>query len=362
MRRFLHSILVLTNLVFALGLLLSYLSVYISPEKFWLIALVGLAYPFLLIINIFFLAYWIFRWKIEFLIPLVAILLGIAHLSSFFQFPFGKSDLDKDSKSTQVKVISYNVNLFRLYSWSNKPATHKDVVNYVKQEKADIVCFQEFYITNDKFSQADAKKAMGMNAHIDYIVKRKTNGYGIATFSRYPIINRGDIKFENTANSCIYTDIKVGKDTIRVYNIHLQSLRLKERNLKFLLNNQAAKNKNQTMDEIKDISFKLRDAFIKRAQQVDLVSNHMAKCKHPIIVCGDFNDSPVSYSYKKMRRGLNDSFIQAGVGIASTYSGLMPSYRIDYVLNSDALNAVKFNSPKLEYSDHYPVVVTFSKK
>ncbi|PKP36437.1 MAG: hypothetical protein CVT98_07925, partial [Bacteroidetes bacterium HGW-Bacteroidetes-15] len=213
--------------------------------------MVGLAYPMLLLINVAFLVYWIVRWKKAFLIPLIAILVGISHFSSFFQFPFGKKI---DANESDIKIISYNVNLFQLYSWSKEPPTHNQIFSFIKEEDADIVCLQEFYVVNDKFPERQARAQLDGSLHIGYITKRQNSGYGLATYSKYPIVNSGEIKFENSANASIYTDILVGEDTIRVYNNHFQSLRLKERNINFLLNQNFRKD-TQKMDEIKDLSF-----------------------------------------------------------------------------------------------------------
>ncbi len=352
MQKIFHKILVVLNILLAAGILLSYLSVYINPEKFWFIALFGLIYPFLLIANLIFLIYWIFRWKRVVLISLFAIGIGVFHLTSFFQFPFGK---ESGKGKTDLVILSYNVNLFRLYSWSSKPPTYNEIINFSDSYNPDIICYQEFYTSRGKFSGNNARKLLEMNAHIGYIVQKRNSGYGIATFTKHPIVDRGEIKFENTSNACIYTDIKIGKDTVRVYNNHLQSLRLKERNFNFLLNEEFRQGSNKLV-ELKDISFKLRDAFRKRAIQVNKVADHISKCRYPVIVCGDFNDSPISYTYYKMSKTLNDTFREVGIGIANTYMGLIPSYRIDYILHSKHLKAIRYSSPRVNYSDHYPVI------
>jgi endonuclease/exonuclease/phosphatase family metal-dependent hydrolase len=283
--------------------------------------------------------------------------MGISHFSSFFQFPFGKkvNNLEND-----IKIMSYNVNLFQLYSWSKVPPTHNQIFEFIEKENIDIVCLQEFYLVNDKFSEKQAGSQFDGNMHIGCIIKRPNSAYGLATYSRYPIINSGEIKFENSANACIFTDLKVDKDTVRVYNIHLQSLRLKERNLNFLLN-QSYRKDTQKMDEIKDLSFRFRDAVQKRVKQVEIVTNHIFSSPHPAIVCGDFNDSPISYNYRQMRRNLNDAFIEAGAGVGHTYKGFFPSFRIDYILYNQSFKATSYSSPRVNYSDHYPVVTTLRR-
>ena len=353
-----NNIMVFVSILLGLTLIFSYLSVYVNPQSFWLFSIVGLGYPVLLLLNVLLLVYWILRWKWDVFIPLVAILLGINHFSSFFQFPFGKVNT---AGKGDVKVLTYNVNLFKLYYWSNEEPTHKKVFEFIRNENIDIVCLQEFYVVNGKLSEKQAREKIGYNAHIGYIVKRKESGYGLATFSKYPIVNTGEIKFENSANACIFTDVLINGDTVRVYNNHLQSVRLKERNISFLINQNYRKD-SQKMDEIKDISFRYRDALVKRAKQVELVTEHILKSPYPAIVCGDFNESPISYNYRQMRKNLDDSFVEMGSGVGYTYRGFIPSFRIDFILYNPKFKSTSYRSPKVNYSDHYPVISTINVK
>lgn len=354
-RKILHNLVIIGSILFALGLIACYLSVFVSPADFWFPALIGLLYPFFLVANLAYLIYWIFRWRWAFVIPLFAIAIGANHLNSFIQLPFGK---DNKANRIDLKVMSYNVNLFRLQSWSKNKPTHNNIVDYIKKNNFDVVCMQEFYVTSKKFTEKQAKEGLGMYSHIKYILQRKESGYGMAIFSKYPIVDEGEIEFENSFNSAIYADIKINDDTIRVYNNHLQSLRLKERNFNFLLKSEF-RNESNKYDELKDILTRLHNAFDKRAQQVDKLAKHMSNCKYPIILCGDFNDSPVSYTYKTLTEKLKDSYKEAGVGLVYTYAGLWPSYRIDYILHSPEFKAISFYSPRINYSDHYPVVANY---
>lgn len=357
MHRFLHRTLVILCYLSATGLLLSYLSVYINPEKFWALALVGLFYPFLLMLNLLFLIYWVIRWKRLFLIPFIAILFGINHLTNYIQLPLWEK---AETKKIDITILSYNVNLFRLYSWSKQTSTFNKIFDFAKVSNVDIACFQEFYLLDGKLNENMAQNALNMNSHIEIVMKNSRSGYGIATFSKYPIVNKGEIKFENTSNACIYSDIKINDDTIRVYNCHLQSLRLKERNLNFLIK-QDHHDESNTVAELKDISFKFRDALKKRAHQVNSITASISTCKYPVIICGDFNDSPFSYTYHELTRNLRDAFKEAGKGLANTYVRFFP-YRIDYILHSKSIKAINFSSPRVDYSDHYPVIGSFLLK
>lgn len=351
--RVIHRVLVGVNVFFALCLVLTYVSVYINPEQFWFAALYGLLYPFFLIINLIFLLYWIFRWKWLVFISLVAILLGINHFNGFVRLPYGNSG--KHLKP-HFKVMTYNVNLFRLYSWSKLKPSYSNVFNYIKNDSFDVVCLQEFYLKEGKLNLEQAKQQSGMDIYPSYILRRSTSAYGLAILTNLPVVRTGEISFPNSFNACMYADIVKGADTIRVYNLHLQSTRLKERNFNFLLRNEF-KLDSKNYDELKDLLTRLGVAFTKRARQVNLVVQHMRTCRYPILICGDFNDSPVSYTYHTLTAKLHDTFKDAGTGVVPTFSGLWPSYRIDYVLRDKLFSTVSYASPRLKFSDHYPVVV-----
>lgn len=351
--RLIHRILVGVNVFFALLLVLTYVSVYINPEHFWFAALYGLFYPFFLLVNILFLLYWIFRWKKLVFISLAAIVLGINHFNGFIRFPYGGSTRNL---SPDLRVMTYNINLFRLYSWSKQKPSYSDIFGHIRKNNYDIVCLQEFYLKDGKLSLAQAKQQSGMDIYPSYILRRPSSAYGLAVLTNLPVAGSGEISFPNSFNACMYVDIVKGTDTIRVFNLHLQSTRLKERNFNFLLRNEF-KLDSKNYDELKDLLSRLGVAFTKRARQVNMVVEHMRTCRYPIIICGDFNDSPVSYTYHTLTASLHDTFKDAGSGVVVTFSGLWPSYRIDYVLRSRHFRTVTYQSPRLRYSDHYPVVV-----
>ncbi len=351
--RIIHRTLLVINSMAAIGLVLTYASVFVNPENFWLAALYGLFYPFLLIINLIFLFYWIFRWKRAVLISAAAILLGVNHFNAFIQLPFGR---DTSKKSNGLRIVSYNVNLFRLYPWAKSAPSFQSILGYIRQGNFDIVCLQEYYVKAGKLSNEDVEKLTGMPVYSSFILQRPSSAYGLAILSRLPVLRTGEISFPNSFNSCMYADVVKGTDTIRVYNLHLQSTRLKERNFNFLMGNEF-KLDSKNYDEIKDLATRLGHAFTKRARQVNLVVEHMRSCPYPIVICGDFNDSPVSYTYHKLTRKLHDTYKDAGTGIVLTYNGIWPSYRIDYVLRSSHFKTTGYQSPHVTFSDHYPVEV-----
>ena len=361
MKALLYTILRYLNYIFIGALLLSYLSIYISPEKIWLLAFFGLAYPFLLVVNSIYVVFWIYKRKRIFIFSLVAILIGWNYIGTYVQIPLKKEKKEEIVTKQQFSILSYNVRLFDLYEWNELEDTQGEIFDFINSGQFDIICFQEFFTKNSGglTKHKIQKKLKGKYyTHIDYTIENKNYNYGIATYSKYPIVNRGVINFSNSSNSSIYTDIIINKDTVRIFNNHLQSIRFNKNNYTFITNSKAL-NEDERLREIKDISFRLRDAFIKRASQADILTNHIKNSPYPVIVCGDFNDVPVSYTYRKMKKNLNDSFVEAGKGIGTTYMGKFPSFRIDFIFHSKEIKCTNFEIPNVQLSDHYPVTSKF---
>jgi endonuclease/exonuclease/phosphatase (EEP) superfamily protein YafD len=169
------------------------------------------------------------------------------------------------------------------------------------------------------------------------------------------------MSFSNTYNTAMYNDIIVKQDTIRIFNCHLQSIRFLKGDYDFLDSIQfSMTEKNKT--GIKTISYKLREAFKLRAHQVNHISELIEKSPHPVILCGDFNDTPVSYTYKRMKGNLRDAFRESGKGIGNTYNGKVPHFRIDYIFHSNIFTSSGYKMRHEDYSDHFPILCKISIK
>ena len=360
MRKFLNSILFSLNILAAFLLLLSYLSTYISPSKIWILAFFGLAYPYILILNLLFLGYYIFRWKRKFLLSLTVILLGINHLNNFLPVRLGKKyELGQERQgSNEIKILSFNVRAFNIYDWYSNPETTKGILNLIQSEHPDVICLQEYYTSSKNNYKPENLYKLFNETPFNYIQYYSPNGsnlgFGIATFSRFPIVKKGVLNFKKSSNEVIYTDLSVRGDTIRIYNNHLQSINFQKRNYDFIDTLKLTYDE-KNLREFKDISIKLKTAFVKRSIQVDSISYHISQCPYPVIVCGDFNDTPVSYTYRKMRKGLKDAFLISGKGVGNTYFGIFPSFRIDYIFHSEEFESLIFEKVEAKLSDHYPI-------
>lgn len=361
-RVFFNSIASFCNHVAAISLLIAYLAPYVSPENFWLIAFFGLAYPVILILNLFFVAYWAIQFKKRFAYSLIIILGGWVHLSEYVQF----NPIALPATSTKtIKMMSYNVKSFDLYNWNNDKDTRSKMLQLIAAENADIICFQEFYTGHDSSRLNDnldtiKKIQNSAEVHTGYVASNAKRSWGNATFSKHPIVATGQIKFEKSTNLCIYTDIKLNEDTIRVYNLHLESIHFGYVDYKFI-EDVMQNNETEELENSKNILRRLKRAFIKRSVQSEQVAEHIAQSPYPVFVCGDFNDPPVSYAYHTISENLYDAFMESGKGFGRTYVGKFPSFRIDHILHNKNYKAYDFKTIHQQLSDHYPLCCYLEK-
>ena len=225
MKKILYKLFLGVNVFFAVTLLISYLAVHISPGDFALPAFFGLAYPYLLLINIIIVMTWIAMLRFEALISMIVIAIGFNHFSNYIKLSKPSGD-----KTNTFKVLSYNVRLFNYYESRNGVYSVKKIVDFLKTQKADIICLQEFFILgNPALQEEEIIKGLGGKyySHMKVFKVSKNRYYGIVTFSKYPIVKKGEIVHNNSSSLSIYSDIMIQKDTFRIFNNHLQSFMLK---------------------------------------------------------------------------------------------------------------------------------------
>ncbi|MDR3246643.1 MAG: endonuclease/exonuclease/phosphatase family protein [Prevotellaceae bacterium] len=323
-----------------------FLSIYVSPAKILILAYFGLLFQLFFFFNFIMLIVWIIKRKNRFIILHVIAFVPTILFSGYFFKPFGGGKEVK-ADSANVKLLSYNIQGFRIPYQKN--TTQKEIAAFINKENPDIICLQEFYTNNNMTEELFASLIGEYKYHaVFYSVKRKNSSYGIATFSRYPIKMTLEIPFENTANAAMYTDIDINGKIVRVYNVHLQSIKL---NINSLFSG-----KNNGIDEIEEVSSRLKSAFVKRAGQVDIMAKHIDVSPYPVIVCGDFNDTPVSYTYNKIRGDKLDTFCEVGKGMPSTYRlSAVPFVRIDYIFHDKIMESLTYSVHNIDFSDHYPI-------
>lgn len=340
-----------------LGLLLSYLSPYVSPKTAWWIQLFGLAYPVILLIIVILAIVLLFKDRKKALILWIVILIGIPVHLRFFGT--GMSQDKSSENANTLRVMTYNVRLFDMYKW-----VHDDLddsknafLNYFKAQGPDVLCLQE-YIEDNRSSPhitiKDIKKAGNFPHMIQTLtVQSKNVNFGLAIFSKYPIINQGELKTESSSMSCIYVDILKNNDTIRIYNTHLQSIRLQQDEYSIFDEN-APTNKSNT-EKVYGLFSKLKNAYPGRIDETKDILEHAQSTGFPIIIAGDFNEPPLSYIYGQFNDHFNDAFRETSFGIGKTYAGKIPAGRIDYIFYNDQLNALSFQRQREIISDHYAI-------
>jgi endonuclease/exonuclease/phosphatase family metal-dependent hydrolase len=366
-RSILKKLLYFLNICAVAGLLTSFLSGYISPEKFWIIAFFGLSYPIFLIINLLFVLFWLITWNRFIFVSLISILMGFQNLLAIYPVRFSHPTTLSYPK---IKIVSFNVHsLYGNQQANNKQETKSKVTEFLATQNADIICVQEFFAIGEDFSKTLSKFANSI--HLEYYSfknyqefsnKRKINA--IATFSRFPIVNSGCLRLPERSHYAVFSDIVMNGDTIRVYNLHLESIRFGNEDYSFYshLTEPDIEEPTPIKEGSKRMLWKLRKAFIFRAKQVDILSKHIAACPYPVILSGDFNDAPSSFTYHQLTRGLTDSFIESGHGLfMSTYAGKFPSFRIDYILHSEKFKSITYKNFDVNLSDHYPITATLVK-
>jgi endonuclease/exonuclease/phosphatase family metal-dependent hydrolase len=355
----LNRLLLWINYIFIISLLFSVASKYISPDSFWILAFFGLAFPIFLLVNIGFIIYWFSQFRVHGLFSMIAILISAKTCLGFVQIDFS----NKNISNKDIKVMSYNSMLFDLYNWSKNAQSRNLILTSLAEENPDILCLQEFYTSEQKgdFNNIDTVTNLltAKNSHIEYTTTlRKEDHWGIATFTKYPIIKKGKIEFNTRSNNiCIYTDVLIKKDTVRIYNMHLQSISFSKADYKFIaeVNNDSTDTKDE-VEKSKSILRRLKRAFLKRGKQADVINIHITNCRYKIILCGDFNDTPASYVYHTIRGNLKDAFIESGSGFEQTYAGKFPRFRIDYILHSKNFKSKKYHHLAETLTDHYPIV------
>ena len=334
-------------------LILSYLSILVNPAKVWYISLVGLLFVPLSIVNAILLLWAVRRLSKSFIIPLLALVPAF-----FFVGRYVRIDTEEERAERMewvdgaLKIISYNVGRFSAYDplriYSAMDCSDK-VFRFLADQDADIICLQEVQTPSaDRLKEYLDGKMKGYKAEY-YLFPTGNGAFGNVTLSRLPAKGKGVIKFEGSANLAIYSDYEHKGKNFRVYNCHFESYNVSMSGL------MRALARRDTM-VISATGDKMKRSITRRPVQVDKVFSHIEQCPVETFVCGDFNDNPMSYTYYRMTRGRKDTFVEAGHGFGATFAGLWPMLRIDYILAPESFRPLSHTTPRVYFSDHYPVI------
>jgi endonuclease/exonuclease/phosphatase family metal-dependent hydrolase len=335
-------------------LILSYLSILINPAKVWLISLVGLLFVPLSLLNAFLLLWAMKRMSKSFVIPLLALLPAFFFVGRYVRVDTEEERIDRmNAEGERLTVVSYNVGRFALQDQAagidSRAECVDSVFSFLKAQDADIICLQEFRVPDaDKLKSYVNRHMKGYNAEY-YMFPTRSGAFGNVTLSRLPVKGKGKIKFDESANLAIYSDYEYAGEKFRVYNCHFESYNVSVSGLMRGLVQRDSVLISTTGD-------KMKRSITRRPKQVDMVFEHIEKCPLETFVCGDFNDNPMSYTYYRMTRGRKDTFKEAGNGFGASFAAMWPMLRIDYILCPEKYNPISHKTPRVPYSDHYPVV------
>lgn len=363
-KSFIKGLFLLLNSLAILLLLLAYLSVYINPISFSLIAFFGLGYPVFLGTNLLFVVCWLFVKPRYAFISILFILLGWNHIGRLVQF---NSSTEVKTNLEQINLLSYNIQNFVKENTSTtkyieSSEIQQEITKFIRDQKADIICLQEVLFDKENFVQfpelLGKKFDCPYSYSRNYYPKRTGKIDALMILTKFPIINNGHFEYlEKTIG--IYCDIIAKGDTIRLYNLHLASIHFRREEYNFISDITKQQNQEKLKTNTLKIISKMNTAFIKRGNQTNLLKDHIRKSPYPVIICGDFNDTPSSYAYREISKNLNDAFVESGKGFGITYAGKsFPAFRIDYIFHENGFSSVNFMKHKISYSDHYPISCT----
>jgi endonuclease/exonuclease/phosphatase family metal-dependent hydrolase len=341
------------NIVLVFLCLLIYASALVPPDKFWPAGFIAYTIPLVLLFNLFLFIWRLKNLQLSIIYPLFILLLGYGFIRDTISF-------HSPDWEGPIKLLTYNAKVFNLYNQNGRDTISVGkMVNWIKKQDVDILCFQEFY--NDPASgHFNTVEQIQKIHHFYYFnsptyVNRTGAEFGPIIFSKYPIVNKGILNFdENSQNNVIFTDLLINQDTIRVYNMHLHSMHINE---------DKVMNSENFQEGFLDLTDRLKHGFIQRAQQIRTLKNHLRHHPFPVLVCGDLNDIPYSYAYQELKDNLYNGFVRKGNGFGFTFNGRLFFIRIDHQFYSNHFNIHSFKVKKdLKYSDHFPVIATYSLK
>ena len=333
--KLIDKIVYLINGLLAFMLLLSYYLPFVAPKNFPVLSVLSLGVPFLIIINVVFFLYWLVKLKKQFSISLLVLVIGYITFGSLYKFSSSENIYSEDD----LKVMNYNVRLFNLYNWIPEKDIVSKITTLIQEQNPDILSIQEYHPHNDldlSFFKYKFEKLSGNKVK-----------YGQAIFSKYPIINSGSIEFPNTSNNAIFIDVVKHDDTLRVYNIHLQSMRI-DANVDKL-----------KQEDSERLLKRVKRTFEMQQSQTELFLKHKTQSPYKMIVCGDFNNTSFSYVYREIRGELNDAFKVSGNGFGRSYDFKFFPIRIDFILSDPSFEVIGFKTFDERYSDHYPISAIF---
>jgi endonuclease/exonuclease/phosphatase family metal-dependent hydrolase len=358
-QKFIRFFLKVIGFIAILSLLISAFSDRVSPYTCIWLQFFGLFFPFILGFNVLlFAVFLVFKqWK-PVLIFLAVFLLCSSTIHTYFPFRFKTENVPENC----IKILSYNVMRFDMFR-KHTPNNPNPIIQYILDQDADIICIQEYGATvnpNKSYLGCDELKKIFKSTPYQYIDRLTPSNpnriYGVAIFSKYPILKTEKIPYNSQYNGSIISELDINGRKVTLVNNHLESNKLSEDERTGYYD--LTKDINtENLENFTHMMFKrLAPAYKTRALQAQLVDKSIRENKNPyIIVCGDFNDTPISYVRRKIKGNLEDAFVNSGNGMGITFNKYRFLFRIDYIFHSKNMKAYNCRVGKLKSSDHYPL-------
>ncbi|MDB5287257.1 MAG: hypothetical protein JWR05_2206 [Mucilaginibacter sp.] len=346
------KVVLIINIFAVLALLLSYLAPSTDPRDFWIIAVFGLAYQVILLVNILFVLYWTIRLKWFVFISTICIVIGFNAIIANFGFHKMTQKEIKESPE-DIRIMLYNVRQFIGLGIKENEPDQRDILKLINDKQPDIVSLIEYTSKpSDRGSISDSlKKLLNTKYAFSQLHKNKNgDSTGIAIFSKYPIINSGSIpetRFLKVEN--VFVDVKHNNKIFRVYSIHLLGVHFKKEKT-------SVSHGKVHLNESTLVLDKLKIAFIKRSYQTAIIKRHLNNCKYPYVILGDLDDTPLSFTVNELTYGLKNAFIERGTGFVTTYYNKFPKLQIDYILTSPEFDVLNYQALDKKISDHKPII------
>jgi len=364
LKSFLRISFITINIIAVIFYLLSCLVPFLNAGVHWFVALLGLVFPLLFFAVLFFLIYWIIRKSKWAFMSAAALLLSWQQVAVSFSFHSSKKN--EVAKTPEIlRVLSWNLSSWGESNRLNKKNNLDEMIDLITSTHADVLCLQEYiYFKNSKYRDSiiPALKENGYQfvyfAKTNYTKRfyKSTILNTIVIISKYPIADTAQFNYSDNdlAESLIYTDIKINNQTVRVFTTHLQSVHFKNYDYEALHN--LKEPAEASITQSKAIMGKLREAYKNRTVQAEILHKKIKESPYPVIVCGDFNDVPNSYTYFTVKGDLQDAFLKKGSGFGRTFRFISPTLRIDYILADKEFDVRQFSKIEVPYSDHYPII------
>ena len=375
-RKTIKALFVATNVFFALLFILACNSKWFDPVRHWFIGLVTLVSSYLLIILFIFFIFWLIirsKWAFIFIILLICEWQPINNIIPF-RLPYNFEIKKQDSS---LRIMSWNVEQFEILHSTANPGLRQQMFDLINTYQPDIACFQEMVCADSAIKLDNVYERNYYHKFGLYFLNDFINGlhfpynfyaynykenylwrehFGIIIFSKYPIINKHIVEYYPYDYNSIfeYADILKGDDTVRVFNIHLQSLHFSPSNLQYI--DSPSLHSEQDIKKTESVLSKFKTGFLKRQAEADRISAEIDKSPYPVVLCGDFNDVPNSYAYETIGKGLQNAFVQKGYGLGRTFSGISSTLRIDNIFLDNHFSVQQFTRIHKRLIDHFPII------